>query len=92
MPTILDEPPGYVADQLIDLVTALDRPSDEGGVPVKDADSVLIATWNLREFGRFTAKWRSTTGDSPTRDLRSLLCIAHILGRFDVIAIQELQG
>ena len=92
MPTILDEPPGFVADQVIDLVSALDRAPGEGGEPVKNADSLLIATWNLREFGRFTPKWRSTRGDSPARDLRSLLCIAHILKRFDVIAIQELQG
>lgn len=92
MPTILEKPPGYVADQVFDLAAALDRPAGEGGVPAKDVGSVLIATWNLREFGRFTPKWRSTRGDAPARDLRSLLCIAHILERFDVIAIQELQG
>jgi endonuclease/exonuclease/phosphatase family metal-dependent hydrolase len=52
----------------------------------------LIATWNLREFGRFTAKWTSAESDTPKRDLRSLLFIATILERFDVIALQELQG
>jgi endonuclease/exonuclease/phosphatase family metal-dependent hydrolase len=92
MPTILDHPPGYVTDHLATLKGALDRPADQGGVPPKDGDGLLLATWNLREFGRFTPKWRSGPGDSPTRDLRSLLFIAAILERFDVIALQELQG
>lgn len=92
MPTILEEHPGYVANHLAELSAALERPTDAGGVPPKDPNALLVATWNIREFGRYTPKWRSATGDSPTRDLRSLLFIAHILERFDVIAIQELQG
>lgn len=92
MPTILDSPPGYVTDHLAALTGALDQPAGRGGVPPKDSGGLLVATWNLREFGRFTPKWRSKEGDSPVRDLRSLLFIAAILERFDVIALQELQG
>jgi endonuclease/exonuclease/phosphatase family metal-dependent hydrolase len=92
MATILDEPPAYVATHLTSLTAALDQLPAQGGVPVKDGQGVLIATWNLRELGRFTKKWRSAESDTPKRDLRSLLFIATILERFDVIALQELQG
>lgn len=92
MPDILDPPPGFVIDQLAELGVALSALPAQGGVPAKSDNSVLIATWNLREFGRYTAKWRGEKGDSPARDMRSLLYIATILERFDVIALQELQG
>jgi endonuclease/exonuclease/phosphatase family metal-dependent hydrolase len=44
-------------------------------------DSVLVATWNLREFGR-NQKYGK-------RSDSSLLCIAEIISHFDLIAIQE---
>ena len=88
---ILDPPPAEVKTVLASLTAALDRPAGGGGVPPKaDADE-LIATWNIRELGGFTDKWVSEPGDSPTRDVRSLLFIATVLERFDLIAIQELQ-
>lgn len=31
------------------------------------------------------------TGDSPIRDLSNLLCIAEVVRRFDVIAVQEVR-
>ncbi len=89
--SIFDPPPREVVELLDDLTEACGRPVDAGGIPSKTDDAVLLATWNIREFGRYTARWASVAGDSPTRDLRSLLCIATILERFDVIAIQELQ-
>lgn len=92
MPSILGSQPQYVADHLAGLTAALEQPTSQGGVPAKDTRSLLLATWNLREFGRFTPKWRATSNDTPKRDLRSLLLIATILERFDVIALQELQG
>ena len=92
MVSILSPAPQYVSSLRSTLVAALDQPVDHGGVPAKDTRALLLATWNLREFGRYTNKWRSVTGDSPTRDVRSLLYIATILERFDVIALQELQG
>ena len=92
MVSILDNPPQYVVNHLADLTTALDQSALAGGVPQKDGVGLLLATWNIREFGRFTIKWRSADADSPKRDVRSLLFIATILERFDVIALQELQG
>jgi endonuclease/exonuclease/phosphatase family metal-dependent hydrolase len=90
--SILDQPPGYVLDHVEHLAAAMGLPTDQGGVPPKDGNALLLATWNIREFGRFTPKWKTSSRDTPKRDLRSLLLIANILERFDVIAIQELQG
>jgi hypothetical protein len=39
-----------------------------------------------------TPKWRSVPGDSPIRDLSNLLCIAELIHRFDVAAIQEVRA
>ncbi len=62
-------------------------------VPFKELDrNLLIATWNIRAFGNFTRKWMSNEKDSPRRDLHSIFCIAEILSRFDVIAVQEVKG
>jgi hypothetical protein len=36
-----------------------------------------------------TEKWRSEPEDSPRRDLFDLRCIAEIVSRFDVVAIEE---
>jgi len=92
MPDLLDTPPLYVLDHLATLEPLLDQPSAQGGVPPRGHDDLLLATWNIREFGRYTPKWTATDSDTPKRDLRSLLFIATILERFDVIALQELQG
>ena len=49
-------------------------------IPQKTAtDTMLLATWNIREFG-------------GNRTLESLYYIAEILSRFDIIAIQEVSG
>ncbi|HEX6828060.1 MAG TPA: endonuclease/exonuclease/phosphatase family protein [Burkholderiales bacterium] len=85
MPSILDPPPPEVAADLAGLKAALDA-----AIPPRVLDrNLLIATWNIRAFGDLTEKWQSGTGDSPKRDLHSLLCIAEILSRFDVVALQE---
>jgi endonuclease/exonuclease/phosphatase family metal-dependent hydrolase len=89
MPEIMDPPPDEVLADLSRLRSALDD-DENGGVPAKALDrNLLIATWNIRAFGDLTEKWESAEGDSPKRDLHSLLCIAEIVSRFDVIAIQE---
>lgn len=86
-PLVTDPPPPELAAQLRGLTTALD---DE--VPPKRLDrNLLIATWNLREFGRVTPKWQSEKGDSPQRDVFSVRVIANVISQFDVIAIQEVQ-
>lgn len=85
MPTILDLPPPEVAADVAGLRAALDA-----AIPARVLDrNLLVATWNLRGFGDLTEKWQSGAGDSPKRDLHSLLCIAEILSRFDVVAVQE---
>jgi Endonuclease/Exonuclease/phosphatase family len=87
MPEVTDRPPVEVREEL----TALRRQLS-GKVPKKSDDNLLVATWNIREFGGLTDKWISESGDSPKRDLRSLLYITEIVSRFDVVAIQEAQA
>jgi exonuclease III len=60
--------------------------------PKKLEKNLLIATWNIRGFGDITRKWKSSETDSPKRDLHSIVCIAEIIKRFDVIAIQEVKA
>jgi endonuclease/exonuclease/phosphatase family metal-dependent hydrolase len=62
-------------------------------VPAKQLDrNLLVGTWNLRAFGGLTEKWRSEAGDEPIRDLFDLRCVAEVVSRFDVVAIQEVRG
>lgn len=87
MITITDIPPSEVQDNLNMLKADLDSK-----IPSKKLDkNLLIATWNIRAFGNLTRKWDSDDEDSPKRDLHSALCIAEIISRFDVIAIQEVK-
>ena len=87
MPTVFDDPPQNVRNDLDALRSALDA-----GIPAKVDDNLLIATWNIRSFASLTRKWTAQANDSPKRDLRGLLAIIEILSRFDVVAIQELKG
>jgi len=84
---ITDPPPADVANQLAALSTALDQVIP----PKRPGQNLLIGTWNVRAFDRLTPKWRSVTGDSPIRDLSNLLCIAEVVRRFDVVAVQEVR-
>ncbi|MBA6152842.1 endonuclease/exonuclease/phosphatase family protein [Gelidibacter maritimus] len=87
MIAITDIPPTEVQDNLNLLKADLDSK-----IPFKKLDkNLLIATWNIRAFGNLTRKWDSDDEDSPKRDLHSVLCIAEIISRFDVIAIQEVK-
>jgi len=82
---VTDPLPEEVAADLARLRAMLDQ-----DIPAKALDrNLLIATWNVRAFGDLTEKWRSGDEDTPKRDLHSLLCIAEIVSRFDVIALQE---
>jgi len=88
MPRATDPLPQDVADEVHILIDALDAE-----VPFKRLDdNLLIGTWNIRAFGGLVDKWRSSEDDSPKRDLLSLHCIANIVKRFDVVAIQETKG
>src|SRR5690606_38290309 len=88
MPTVYDIPPLEVQQNLQLLREDLDLK-----LPVKALDrNLLIASWNIRSFGDLTRKWESQPGDSPKRDLHSILCIAEIIKRFDLIAVQEVKA
>ena len=87
MPKITDKPPLAVTADLGILRDALDS-----SIPAKRLDdNLLIATWNLRAFGDLNDKWHSGSSDSPKRDLQSLLAIADVISRFDVVAVQEVR-
>jgi hypothetical protein len=78
--------PADVTKDLSNLVAALDAT-----LPTPKAKNLMIATWNLRVFGGYTDKWNAGPNDSPTRDLGSLACIAEVIGRFDVVALEEVR-
>ncbi|MGI8911237.1 MAG: endonuclease/exonuclease/phosphatase family protein [Rubrobacteraceae bacterium] len=87
MPDVTDTLPEEILADLLQLRSALDEE-----VPAKALDrNLLIATWNIRAFGDLTEKWESAEEDTPKRDLHSLLCIAEIVSRFDVVAVQEVK-
>src|SRR5690554_7408725 len=88
MPTIFDIPPKEVQQNLELLKSDLDLK-----LPFKKLDkNLIIGSWNIRAFGNMTRKWDSDETDSPKRDLHSVLCIAEIIKRFDVIALQEVKA
>ncbi len=88
MSTIYDPLPLEVQDNLAKLKADLDDK-----IPSKELDkNLLIASWNIRAFGNLTREWMSKESDSPRRDLHSIFCIAEILRRFDVIAVQEVKS
>lgn len=80
-----DTPPDVTQD-LTRLAAALNA-----AVPAKSATNLLIATWNVRAFGDLTKKWAAGPRDSPRRDWHAVACIAEVVSRFDVIALQEVR-
>jgi len=54
--------------------------------------NLLVATWELKEFGSLTEKWDAGARDTPKREWRALWAIAEIVSRFDVVALQEVTG
>jgi endonuclease/exonuclease/phosphatase family metal-dependent hydrolase len=56
------------------------------------ARNLLVATWNLKNFGSLTERWDAADADSPKREYRAMWAIAEIVSRFDVIALQEVTG
>ncbi len=85
LPIISDPPPKAVKDRLDQLSSDL-----RTTIPSRRLDdNLLVATWNIRAFGDLTPKWESSDDDSPKRDLGSVLRIAEIVSRFDVVAFQE---
>jgi len=67
-----------IAEGLLRLRTELDT-----AIPAKTVDpTLLLATWNIREFGGTK---------SGGRDSEALFYIAEIMSRFDIIAVQEVR-
>ncbi len=86
--SIYGPPPQEVAYELAHLSDALD-----GEISPKELDrNLIIASWNLREFGNLTKDWKSKQGVSPQRNVGDVHYIAEILSRFDVVAVQEVQN
>lgn len=69
-----------VADRLLRLRTRLKKAIPQRNV----SESVLIATWNIREFGR--------NQKCGVRLPESLLYIAEIISHFDLVAVQEVHS
>jgi len=76
--------PAAVKRDLQGIRKALDKQ-----LPAKTKNNLLIGTWNLRAFSGLTNKWQSTDDDQPKRDWQAVACIASVVERFDVTAIQE---
>jgi len=80
--------PALVRQELTALASALDA-----AIPAKVLDrNLLIATWNIRNFGAFNPAWISGPKATPKRDRQSINAIAEIIRRFDVVAIQEVKS
>lgn len=81
----------YPINALEDIVR-LQKRIEDSGMPQKIVDeNLLIGSWNIRSFGAVHESWRDNP-NSPKRNLRSLVYIAEIIKRFDVIAIQEVKA
>jgi endonuclease/exonuclease/phosphatase family metal-dependent hydrolase len=81
-------PPEHVLED----IRALSQSLDLSPIPPKSLDrNLLIGTWNIRHFGGITEKWTTESTDSPKRNLRDVLCLAEIVSRFDVVALQEVK-
>ena len=80
----------YPLEAVKDIVR-LRRRIEKSGIPPKRSDhNLLVGTWNIRGLGDLYEKWEENPG-SPKRNLRGLACIAEVIRRFDVIAIQEVK-
>jgi len=73
-------------------IVRLHQRIEDSKMPQKIVDeNLIIGSWNIRNFGAVSESWRDKP-DSPKRNLRSLIYIAEIIKRFDVIAIQEVKA
>jgi endonuclease/exonuclease/phosphatase family metal-dependent hydrolase len=80
--------PKNVAEDIV----RLRRRIEKSQMPLKGVDrNLLIGTWNVRGFGKVFEQWEENAG-SPKRNLRALACIAEVVRRYDVIAIQEVKS
>ncbi len=77
--------------QVVEDVIRLRRRVRDARLPPKLVDrNLIIGTWNIRTFSRVYEAWDENLG-SPKRNLRAMACIAELVRRFDVLAIQEVK-
>ncbi|MDF9749056.1 hypothetical protein [Arthrobacter sp. ES3-54] len=76
--------PAAVTEDLDRLRAAL-----AAAIPARTASNLLVGTWNIRALGDLTAKWLAGPKDSPKRDWHAIACLAEVISRFDVVAVQE---
>jgi hypothetical protein len=79
-----EQPPAAVTEDLDRLQTAL-----AAVIPARTASNLLVGTWNIRALGDLTSKWLAGPKDSPKRDWHAIACLAAVISRFDVGAVQE---
>ena len=58
-------------------------------VPRRTRRNLLIGTWNIALLSRVTPKWSTGSDDDPQRNLTDICCLAEVISRFDLCAIQE---
>lgn len=79
-----------------DEMAALKQRLDDTVPPKRDAiRNLLVATWNIKDFGSLFDRnnaWTAKGNASPKRDRRALWAITEIVSRFDIVAIQEVTG
>lgn len=79
--------PDTLQEEFKSLNSALERL-----IPEQNDTNILIATWNIKDFGNLTRQWFPSGNYSPKRDYRALRYIIEIIKRFDVVAVQEITG
>lgn len=84
MENMTEQPPAAVTEDLDRLRAALDDV-----IPAKSHSNLLVGTWNIRALGDLTAKWAAGPHDSSKRDWHAVACLAAVISRFDVVAVQE---
>ena len=78
------QPPAATKDALDALAAGLEV------IPKKrSGQNLLIGTWNIALLSRLTQKWRTGSADDPQRNLTDICCLAEVVSRFDLCAIQE---
>ena len=61
----------------------------DAAIPARTDTNLLVGTWNIRALGDLTAKWVAGPKDSRKRDWHAIACLAAVISRFDVVAVQE---
>lgn len=79
-------PPAEVVTDLARIGAALDA-----AIPRRRSANLLVGTWNIRACANLTAKWEAAADDSPKRDWHAVTCLAEVIRRFDVVAVQEVR-